>query len=316
MVSAVCVAQVPGPPQMSVAPERFDLGPLRQGDRGTHTFRILNVGQSPLTILRVNAACGCTTSALGKAVLAPGEGTDLEVALNTAGLHGKVIKTVQLVSDEPNRPNRILTLEAEIAKEVVAETEEVFFLDLVRKDRKKASVKLASGTAEALHVADVELSEAPWLGVATREEGHDVFVDLELLARNLPAGKVSGTDTITLKVVNPGPSSQTLSVHWERRSAITVSPARVAWAEASGRELTTPIRLAHGEGKAFRVVSARTSDPLLSVRGVDETAASRHALQVVLSPEAKPGTFDAKVFVKVDLPGQPELEIRVAAVLR
>jgi hypothetical protein len=53
--------------------------------------------------------------------------------------------------------------------------------------------------------------------VATRPEGHDAYVDLDLLARDLPKGHRSGIDHITLHVSNPRPALIHLSVRWEKR---------------------------------------------------------------------------------------------------
>ena len=111
-----------------------------------------------------------------------------------------------------------------MAGAVDPEAEQISFLHLTRRDRKRASVKFTSLTGRSIEVVDVDLSDAPWLGVATREKGAVLWVDLDLLARRLPKDRLSGTDTIALHVQNPWPSVVRLSVHWDRLPATAPAP--------------------------------------------------------------------------------------------
>jgi len=94
-----------------------------------------------------------------------------------------------------------------------------------------------------------------------------------------------------------------------------VTPARVAWAEASGHPLSATLVLKHVEGQPFRLLSARTSQALLQVTGLSAKAAVRQRVQVTLGAAAQPGTYDEKVFLTLDTPGHPEVAVRVVATL-
>jgi len=155
---------------------------------------------------------------VGQGTLAPGESTELEVTFSAAGHPGQNLKSVAVVSNDPAQPVQTLSFESEVMQDVEPAVQEVSFENLVHKDRRKASVKLTSETGLPIHVVKADLSDAPWLGVATREEGDDVYVDLYLLARLLPPGKPSGADTISLHLVNPNPSVVQLRILWKRSS--------------------------------------------------------------------------------------------------
>lgn len=204
-------------PRLQVDAEQHDFGPLVQNRAVTHVFKVRNAGSAPLTIRRVVPACGCTSTLLGQSTLAPGEATDLQVTLNTTGMSGRVRKTVLVESDDPERPNLTLAFEGDMMRDVEPPEREVWFDRLTPKVRRKASVSFESGTGSPIEVTDADLSEAPWLGVATREQDGRLWVDLDLLARRLPRGQASGTDSITLHVRNPRPSRVRLNVHWARK---------------------------------------------------------------------------------------------------
>jgi hypothetical protein len=314
-IPAICLAQAQGQPRLVIDAMNYDFGEIAPGAKVTHRFKASNAGTAPLTIVNLNPSCGCTSTLLGKKVLAPGESTELEVSFNSIGQSGTVHKSVQVVSDDPANPNLNLTFVAEILPGVIANTKWVLFPDLVRTDHRKAVVKFRSSTGQPIHATDVTLSEAPWLGVTTREVDTGLWVEFELLAQRLPMGKLTGIDTVDVHVVNPAPSIINLSVRWDQRPPVVITPEKVTWVGTAGRELSTTVVLRHRESKAFRIINIRTSQPLLKVTGIAAKAATTQTFKVVLSADAEPGTQDNKVFVTLDTPGHPELEIRVLSSL-
>jgi len=73
-------------------------------------FTLTNSGDEPLLIERVHATCGCSTAILPQARLAPGESTELEVIIDTAGLEGKISKNVYVTSNDPDSPEETLQI--------------------------------------------------------------------------------------------------------------------------------------------------------------------------------------------------------------
>ncbi len=308
-VPVTCLAQQ----RLALDAERHDFGRIRAGAKVAHRFRITNAGDAPLRILRVNASCGCTSTVVGRDTLGPGEGTELEVVLDASGYRGPLKKFIELVTDDPAGASRTLAVEADVLAEVIPATQEIAFRDLARKDRRKRSVKLTSGTGEPIAVLDAELSEAPWLGVATRPVGKDVYVDLDLLARNLPPGKESGTDTIALRVANPNPSVVNLRVTWEKLAPVIAEPPRVALAEPAGRDVPCDVTLRSRDGRPFRILSARSTHPLIRVPDLPG-AAPRQKLRFVVGGALPAGNWEEQVILALE--GGRELTIRFSMVLR
>jgi hypothetical protein len=192
----------------------------------------------------------------------------------------------------------------------------VFFQDLVRSVPRKASVKLSSGTDKPVALTEAKAAGAPYLTAALRQDGKDAWVDITLDGRKIPAGRTVGADAIIVRTANPKVPTVTLTVQWEMRADVTADPVRVAWSETVGQELHTQVVLKQVDGKPFRILSSRTTNPMLTVEGITKTAAARHEIEVVLSADAKPGLYTEKVMLALDDPNQPELELRVSASLR
>jgi len=312
--AVVCMAQAA--PHISFDATHFDFGKIPGDVKVSHRFKVTNTGQAPLNITRLNPSCGCTSTVIGKWTLAPQESTEVEVAFNPAGFRGLSRKSIQVISDDPASPTTTLTFEADVVREIMPSTDSVFFQDLVRSVPRKASVKLASGTDKPVKLTEARAPGAPYLSAALRQDGKDAWVDITLDGHKIPAGRTVGADAIIVTTANPKVPTVTLTVQWELRASVVADPVRVAWSETVGQELHTKVVLKQADGKPFRILSARTTNPVLTVEGITKAAAPRQEIEVVLAADAKPGLYTEKVILALDDPNQPELELRVAASLR
>jgi len=313
-VPVLCLAQAP--PHLAVDEAIHEFGRIRMGERPAHRFRITNDGGAELKILRLVSSCGCTSTVAGKDTLAPGEGTDLETVFNSEGFQGPVTKTIQVLTNDPASPSLTLTLKAEVQADVTPSTQEIHFGDLGPRDRRKASVKLTSETGQPILVTGADLSEAPWLGVATRTVGKDVFVDFLLLAKNLSPKEVSGIDTVTLHLANPRLSEVRLHVRWDRRVPVLADPGRVSLDEPAGADIACSVYVSSRDGKPFRILGARSTTPQIEAVDLPRAAAARHRVYFKVSGTIPAGTHDERVVLTLDAPGQQELPIRFSLFLR
>ena len=315
LAPAICLAQSPAQPHITFDAMHHDFGKIGPEAKVTHRFKVSNTGKAFLNISRLNPSCGCTSTVVGKWSLAPGESTEIEATFNPSGFRGLSRKSIQVVSDDPTYPTQTLTFEADVVRDIQPSTEAVFFQDVVRTSPRKASVKLEPGNGQPVKVSEVKASDAPWLQISTRKEGASAWVDLVLDGRKVPAGKTVGADMVVVKASNPKPSVINLNVQWEMRATVLATPVRVAWAETAGKELRATVSLKQADNKPFRILSSKTTNPVLKVEGLGKAAAPRHELQVVLSSSAKAGMYNEKILLTLDDPDQPELELRVTAAL-
>ncbi|MEW5826235.1 MAG: DUF1573 domain-containing protein, partial [Candidatus Bipolaricaulota bacterium] len=91
-------------PQIAVDLAYYDFPATIEGIAVVHTFVLSNVGDQNLAITNVYAPCGCTTTALAKTTLAPGESVELIATFDTEGYAGNVAKPVTVSSTDPLRP--------------------------------------------------------------------------------------------------------------------------------------------------------------------------------------------------------------------
>jgi hypothetical protein len=313
VIPVVCFAQTP---VITFEQTAHDFGKIGTDRKVSHRFKVTNTGQGTLNITRLNPSCGCTSTVLGKWSLAPGESTEVEANFDPRGFRGKVHKSIQVVSDDPAHGNVTLTFEAEVIQDIMPSTTTVFFYDLPRTASKKATVRLASGNGQPVQVKETKAPGAPYLSATVKTEGNDAILDIDLDGRKVSAGKQRGVDSLTVITTSEKMPVITLNVQWELKASLVATPERVAWVEAAGKELRSPLSLKQVEGKAFRVLDYKSSNPLVTIEGAAKAGAGQQDLQVVLASTAKPGTYNENVVLFLDDPNQPEFTFRVSAVLR
>lgn len=108
------VAAVAGP-KLAIDSLEHSFGKVKPGTPLIHTFKVRNEGGENLEIKNVNPACGCTASNFDK-VVAPGKegGITLKIE-HTETYRGDIVKTAEVITNDPQRRSFTLTLRANFA---------------------------------------------------------------------------------------------------------------------------------------------------------------------------------------------------------
>jgi hypothetical protein len=313
VIPVVCIAQTP---VITFETTHHDFGKIGIDRKVSYRFKVTNTGQATLNITRLNPSCGCTSTVLGKWSLAPGESTEVEASFDPRGFRGPVHKSIQVLSDDPANGAITLSFEADVTQDIMPSTSTVFFYDLTRTASKKASVRLVSGNGQPVQVKETKAPGAPYLSAVVKSEGNDAVLDIDLDGRKVSTGKLRGVDSLTVITASAQMPVITINVQWELKASVTATPERIAWVEPAGKALRSALSLKQVDGKTFRVTDAKSSSSLIKVEGAGKAGAPQQELQVVLSALAKPGTYNESVTLFLDDPNQPELILRVSAILR
>ena len=132
---AIVSGCLPAPERPSLAPEprarvdrsTFDFGTVPIGSEVRHVFAVANDGRKPLTLEPRRAECACTTVVRPGGTVAAGDSGWVEVAFDTARAPGERVRTVTVETNDPERPELVLTLRGVVAADVSATPDHVFF---------------------------------------------------------------------------------------------------------------------------------------------------------------------------------------------
>jgi hypothetical protein len=148
----------------------LELKPAIGAATAVGVFKYANKGDKPIPFNAVRPSCGCTTAALAKNDVAPGEKGEITATLNIGERTGLQTKTITVETDDPTTPSTVLTLKAMIAQ--VIELEPGFVVweanepakpkTIVAKASKEVTVKNIEVTSSSADfTAKVEPGSAP-----------------------------------------------------------------------------------------------------------------------------------------------------------
>lgn len=133
------------PGTLTLAGQFHDFGKVTEGDIIHHSFPFKNTGQGALRIIKTETSCGCTTASGALKAYLPGEEGVLDVAIDTNGKHGVVMKTVTLFLTNATEMNIEISLMAELVPRPHPVVERG---TVITKDPKCKSCHLDSGVGQ------------------------------------------------------------------------------------------------------------------------------------------------------------------------
>jgi hypothetical protein len=310
--AATLLAQAP---IISFDKTHHDFGRITPDRKVSAKYRVANTGNAFLNITQVRPSCGCTYTMLGKWSLAPGEATEIEATFDPRGVKGLVRKSIEVVCDDPKTPGITLTLEAEVVQEIMPSVDSVYFHQAPKSVTSRSQVHYASGNGEPVQIVDIKAPGAPFLTFSHRPEGKGAALEVAFDGHKVPPGQLRGVETAVVRFANPRINQLPLNIQWDLKPSILVSPVELVFQDTAGKELRQKLTLKQADGRAFRVTGTRFSLAGMRAAGLDQKAATVE-LTVILPDTLKAGRYTETLTLSTDDPDQPELTVRVVALLK
>ncbi len=102
-------------PKIVFKEEVHDFGKVPRGPELQYNFKFTNKGNANLIIERVQTSCGCTGATVGeKTEYKKNESGEIKVNFTTQGREGQQEKTIIIYSNDPENPQKVLSIKCEI----------------------------------------------------------------------------------------------------------------------------------------------------------------------------------------------------------
>ena len=95
---------------------QHDFGKVKEGLKIEYTFKFENKGTESLVVKDIKTSCGCTAAVVSNSNLKPGEVGSIKVDFDTKNRAGRNSKSITIVSNDKNEPNKVLTIYADVQK--------------------------------------------------------------------------------------------------------------------------------------------------------------------------------------------------------
>ncbi|MEM7552463.1 MAG: DUF1573 domain-containing protein [Bacteroidota bacterium] len=101
-------------PKLFIKKPAFDFKDIKEQDTVSTKMKLVNSGQSPLTIRKIMSNCSCLKATLDKSKLEPKEEAELSVIFEPGNRKGIQHKSVTVFSNDPLNPSQLITIRATV----------------------------------------------------------------------------------------------------------------------------------------------------------------------------------------------------------
>jgi len=100
-------------PKILVSEEEWDFGKVTRGEKPTHIFTVKNGGEGDLIIEGLKESCACIEASISTTLIQPGGSAELTVSYDTTDYVGKDEKHLHIYSNDPQVPDKYISLYVE-----------------------------------------------------------------------------------------------------------------------------------------------------------------------------------------------------------
>lgn len=285
-----------------------NFGKVPQNQELRYTFKFWNNGEKPLRIKEIRSSCECTATVTSKTEIFPGGSGEVRISFNTGYREGRFREEVQVISNDPEKPEVILTLSGEIVRSVVAVPDRLYFGEVRGEDLRRKRVQLIDLSGKGLSIEKVESSSKCIRVKVKREKDTEVVLEVSLNPSEIKLGRFE--ERIVVYTNNDMNPKIEIPLSGEILGEIELKPPRLFFGmmrPGERKELKVEILKS---GKAdLRLISVEGGGELLDVKGIEEIEKGRrYELRVVLHPVRR-GEIEGSLKVRTNNPRQRVLEI-------
>lgn len=303
-------------PSLSLDATTYDFGTVAQGSKVVHEFEIKNTGKADLVIQRVAPSCGCTATQLASPVIRPGSAEKVRVTFDTSGFIGDKTKTVLIASNDPQNPEKVITLKGRVVSTYSVEPSRLDFGEISPSspltDRQK---EVSFSVTEGSDISITKITSlSPYLVASpVTTQGNKAVVKIEILP-NAPKGEFR--DRVVFELDGGRIASINVPVNAAVKGDIRLSPETISFGVVDGVvPLERRVQFENRSPKAVSIQSITTSDSALSANLIQVQPGRQGVLVVKVDPKRVSSDLKATVDVKTSHPTESVVSLNVFGVL-
>lgn len=293
----------------------YEFGSVPQGARVVHEFVLQNKGSVDIQLQKFTPSCGCTAASVDTSLIKPGESGKVRVEFDTAGFSGSKVKTVEVLTSDPDAPEVVLTLRGTVVPGVNAEPRRIEFGELSPGNdssgwSKEFTVTLTKGTE--LKVEKVA-SYSKFLTV-TQVGGSEAAQTYKVeISKDAPKGEFR--DRIVVQFQGDKQSSFNIPVTASLRGDLRVVPSTVSFGVIEGSEvIERRVRWENSSKNRVAVSDVVSSHPAIAASFIEIQPGLKGVIAIKIDPTKVNGDVRGTVEVKSDHPTESSLMINIYAV--
>ncbi len=298
-----------GVPKLVVPNPEYNFGKLDNSETVKSDFTLRNEGTALLKIENVRASCGCTTTALEKNELAPGEEVKIEASTNLKGRQGPQTKAITVTSNDPENPTFQLRIVGEAIASISIEPMAVQFGRIEDDNPRESKVVIQSNKEDiSFKVQSVEIEDMDFIQHEIKELEPGKKYELNVkTSEKLPVGNHNGR--FIIRTDNADRAVIWLPVSLQVIGALEVMPpvVNIRFSETAGEMEQQQLSITAGRAAEFSITEVVV--PLDTIEH-ELIEAGPNAYRLRLTNMPRTDALEGKsIILRTNLEDTPEVQI-------
>jgi Protein of unknown function (DUF1573) len=328
------VGEVSGPqPKVEIEESLvYDFGDMAQFDKGSHTWKIKNVGEGDLDLWMESSSCKCTIAKLKspdgdktkpKAVVKPGESETIELEWETKNSPGPFLQHATIASNDPERPLFSLSAKGNVHLPVVVYPPEMIRFDSISNeednwarlavysvDRPELKIlKMTTSRPDLIVAEQAPFTDEDRKHFKNKSGGYRVGLRVK---KGMPLG--SFQDELTIETDHPLKPLVKVTIAIRTTGPISVVPLSVRLTDVTTKNgATRDLAMLVRDGRPTKFEVEHKPDKVeVSIEpNPTETQKGRYILRIKVPEGTLPGQVDDAIIIKTDHPNASEIKVPV-----
>lgn len=276
-----------------------DFGTVAKGSKAEYRFKIKNLYEEDLRILRIESSCGCTTSRVSKRELRTFETADIVAIFNTRDFTGHKSATLKVVLECVSQAEVQLRITGFIRSDVVTVPGAIDFGTVDQGSVAEQRLQVTYAGRDDWRILDAKTAD-PWYEVEMKEvargNGRVAYDLLVRMTGQAPLGYVK--DRLIL-VTNDGQAGEfPVDMQGRVTSDITISPKKLFIGVVRPGQKVTKNLVVRGK-TPFRIIDVECPDDCFKIEP-SKDAKSVHLIPVVFTAGDDPGRVARTINLRTD----------------
>ncbi len=270
--------------EITVQEPVYDFGEVAPRTKHTGRFAFTNTGDSPLKITEVKKCCGVLTE-VDKRELAPGESGVLTVVYTAGAVAGNMARQVQIVSNDPGKPEVSLTIKARVVPKVAC-TPRALSLSLKGENAGCPEITVASTDNQPFSIKAFTSTD----NCLTADVDTSVRATQFVLRPTVNLDKIQGHSTGVIRISVTHPECEGVDIHFTVLPKFVVMPSMLLVTDARPQVPTVrDVTVRSNYNEEFEIESVSSKSGSVRVLGQSKTRNGYRFKVEIVPPQPNAG---------------------------
>jgi Protein of unknown function (DUF1573) len=162
-------------PIVELSPREISLGSLREGEKASLSFSIVNKGDGVLVVQKILTGCGCLSVPSVGQVIQPHSSITVPLVFSGSALPPQFLKVIRILTNDPKTPAIELPVKGEVMSVVKAVPARVVIMNVIVGEHTTASEEVTVFHPSSMSLSAVSSDERILVIPSASEQNRTVF---------------------------------------------------------------------------------------------------------------------------------------------